>query len=116
MISETMMPPRMSNTEIAQIRIGRQATVTTPPYEPLIQVAGPGGKRLAAWPDRPLYDRLIEGPGLKAQKVDLESHWTTWPDPAPPLVLDWAAGDFDIVIAAIPPAALRLIAPDPAPR
>jgi uncharacterized protein with NAD-binding domain and iron-sulfur cluster len=108
--------PAADGTEIAQIRIGRQATVTTPPYEPLIQVTGPAAKRLAAWPDRPLYDRLDEGPALKAQKVDLESHWTTWPDPAPPLVLDRAAGDFDIVIAAIPPAALRLIAPDPTPR
>jgi uncharacterized protein with NAD-binding domain and iron-sulfur cluster len=100
---------------IAQIRIGRQATVTNPPYEPLIQVPGPAGKRLGAWPDRPLYEQLDQRAALKAQGIDLESHWTAWSDPVPPLVLDRANGDFDVVIAAIPPEALRLIAPDPTP-
>jgi uncharacterized protein with NAD-binding domain and iron-sulfur cluster len=100
---------------IAEIHIGRQASATDPPYDPLIEVAGPAGKRLDAWPDRPLYDRLEQGAALKAQAVDLESHWTPWRDPLPPLLLKKDAGDFDLVIAALPPAALQLIAPDPPP-
>jgi uncharacterized protein with NAD-binding domain and iron-sulfur cluster len=107
--------PSEDGREIAQIRIGRQATAKKPPYEPLIQVPGASGERLSAWPDRPLYNQLDQGAALKAQKIDLESRWTPWSDPLPPLLLDRSNRDFDVVIAAMPPEALRLIAPDPAP-
>jgi hypothetical protein len=107
--------PSQDGSQIAQIRIGRQATVTRPPYKPLIPVPGPSGKRLCAWPDRPLYDQLDQGAALKAQEIDLESHWTPWADPAPPLELSRSDGDFDVIVAAVPPEALKLIAPNTAP-
>jgi len=107
--------PSEDGSQIAQIRIGRQATVKRQPYEPLIQVQGGSRRRLSAWPDRPLYDQLDQGAELKAQEIDLESRWTPWSDPVPPLLLDRSNGDFDVVIAAIPPEALKLIAPDPPP-
>ena len=93
---------------IDRIRIGIQATLNQPPYRPLVTVKG-----VASWPDRPLYDQLVQGRELEAQKVDLESFWTPWTDPVAPIELLQAAGDFDEVVLAIPVGGLRRIAPEP---
>lgn len=89
---------------IESIRIGVQATAKSGDYQPLINVKG-----LPAWPDRPLYDQLVQGKALQDGDIDLESFWTPWVDPAPPIVLSRSAGDFDTVVLAIPVGALRHI-------
>lgn len=106
--------PSADGSQIVEIQIGRQATVNEP-YHPLIDVPGPAGDILPAWPDRPLYDQLKEGAELKAKGIDLESHWTPWTDPESPLVLERDKGDFDIAIVAMPPESLKVIAPDQPP-
>lgn len=86
---------------IESIRIGVQATPKPGGYQPLINVKG-----VPAWPDRPLYDQLVQGDALRDGHIDLESFWTPWVDPAPPIVLSRSAGDFDAVVLAIPVGAL----------
>jgi uncharacterized protein with NAD-binding domain and iron-sulfur cluster len=86
---------------IESIRIGVQATPKPGGYQPLFNVKG-----VPAWPDRPFYDRLVEGEALKDGDIDLESFWTPWVDPVPPIVKSRSAGDFDAVVLAIPVGAL----------
>jgi len=86
---------------IESIRIGVQATPKPGGYQPLFNVKG-----VPAWPDRPFYDQLVEGKALQDGDIDLESFWTPWKDPAPPIVLSRSAGDFDAVVLAIPVGAL----------
>jgi uncharacterized protein with NAD-binding domain and iron-sulfur cluster len=91
---------------IENIRIGVQATPKPGGYQPLCNVKG-----VPAWPDRPFYDQLVEGKALQDDDIDLESFWTPWVDPAPPIVLSRSAGDFDAVVLAIPVGALGRITP-----
>ena len=86
---------------IESIRVGVQATPKAGGYQPLFNVKG-----VPAWPDRPFYDQLVEGKALQDDDIDLESFWTPWVDPAPPIVLSRSAGDFDAVVLAIPVGAL----------
>jgi uncharacterized protein with NAD-binding domain and iron-sulfur cluster len=89
---------------IDTIKIGVQATLKAAPYQPLITVKG-----LPAWPDRPLYDQLNEGSQLSSGCYDLESFWTDWKDPVPPIELSRSGGDFDVAVLAIPVGALGRI-------
>ncbi len=85
---------------IAQIRLGRQATLRNGTYAPLIEVGG-----LPCWPNQPRYDQLIEGDQLQTRHVNLESIWTDWPDVNE---VTLASGrEFDIVVLGISLAALR---------
>lgn len=79
---------------IGKIRMGRQATVKSSEYEPLVEV-----KRLPCWPNEPLYDQLIEGEELKKRDVDLESYWSDWSD-VEQLTLEKGT-DFDQVVFGI---------------
>src|SRR4029079_14758268 len=45
---------------VERIAIGRQARTRGGEYHPLVQVKGIG-----CWPDRPLYDQLVEGEALR---------------------------------------------------
>ncbi|TWB87153.1 flavin-dependent amine oxidoreductase [Bradyrhizobium macuxiense] len=90
---------------IESIRIGVQATANPGGYQPLINVKG-----VPAWPDRPLYNQLVQGDALREGHIDLESFWTPWVDPVPPIILSRSAGDFDAVVLAIPVGALGNLA------
>ncbi len=63
------------NSSIETISIGRQATVKTGEYDPLVEI-----KDLACWPSAPNYDQLVEGDQLRDQDVNLESFYATWND------------------------------------
>lgn len=99
--------PSADGKRIDSVEIGRPVTPINGAYDPLRTL--PSGQRV--WPDRPLYDRLEEGPVLEASGADLESHWTDWRDTRPPLVLE-AGRDFDRLVLAIPPAAHPTICRD----
>lgn len=58
---------------IASIEMGRQATLRTGDYQPLVPV-----RRLPCWPGEPLYDQLVEGEDLCRRNINLESWWTDW--------------------------------------
>ena len=84
---------------IATMRMARQATLKEDEYQPLIDVKG-----LPCWPDRPLYDQLVEGEELKANKINLECSWSPQ-KPAEILTLQ-KGQDFDEVVLGISIAAL----------
>ena len=79
---------------IQTISVGRQATLKTAEYEPLVEV-----KCLPCWPSDPLYDQLVEGEELKSRHIDLESHWSDWSD-VEQLTLE-KGKDFDEVVFGI---------------
>lgn len=92
--------PTADGASIAEVHIGRQVALKQPEYLPLRTLAS--GQRV--WPDRPLYEQIVNGGALEAAGVDLESRWTPWQDTGAPLTL--AAGrDYDLLVLAIPPAA-----------
>ncbi len=69
------------------------------PYNPLFDVKG-----LPCWPDRPLFEQLVEGAALRDSGDNLESFWTAWKPSGPEKTLR-AGVDFDKVIMAIPTGA-----------
>jgi uncharacterized protein with NAD-binding domain and iron-sulfur cluster len=84
------------------IRMVQQAELPSgATYEPLVDVAG-----LPCWPSEPLWDQLVDGPGLRDQGVAFE-HGGRAPD-ATEQVLHHGT-DFDTVVLAIPAPALREI-------
>ena len=104
--------PSADGTTIDRIEIGRQATIRNDRlYDPLIAVQR-DGRGLSAWPDRPLYEQLDQGEALRDCAANIESFWTTWNDPVPPLILDRLNGDFDDIVLAIPAEALKSITAD----
>jgi uncharacterized protein with NAD-binding domain and iron-sulfur cluster len=98
---------RVKDGKISEIHIGRQATTRkNEPYRPLITV-----DRMECFRAHPAYDQLVEGERLsQGQELlpsgyDLESSWTEWKDVKTDVLK--LGRDFDIVIVAMPPAALR---------
>ncbi len=89
-------------TNIEQIVIERQATCNSGHYEPLFDVKG-----LPCWPSNPLYDQLVQGETLKAEKINLESNWTPWQGVG--TVTLTAGQDFDLVVLGISIGALKTI-------
>jgi uncharacterized protein with NAD-binding domain and iron-sulfur cluster len=85
---------------IGSIRMARQATVRGGEYHPLVRVKG-----IDCWPDRPLYEQLVEGDALRG--IDLESSHSGW-EPVERHTLREGV-DFDEVILGIPVGALRHI-------
>lgn len=94
-------------TALAAIDMGVQATLKDPAagYQPLIEVKG-----LPAWPGGPMYDQLVEGEALQAQKIDLESYWTPWQPVAQRTLV--AGQDFDQVVFAISIGAVPHLCPE----
>lgn len=84
---------------IEEIRLKRQATVLSEPYQPLVDVHG-----LPCWPNQPRYEQLAEGAALQSQHVNLESVWENWPDVAD--VTLTAGRDFDCVVLGMSLGAL----------
>ncbi len=94
------------------IRLGRQATVKEGDYEPLFDVRG-----LPCWPSEPLYEQLVEGERLRAEKINLESFWTPWQDVEEVTLREGV--DFDeailgISVAGVPAVCPEIIASQPA--
>lgn len=89
---------------IAQISIDKQVNLKKEIYNPLIEVKG-----LSCWPDRPLYEQIVdsEAQKLKDEKIDLESFWTSWQN-VEQIRLE-AGKDFDIVVLGISLASLPCI-------
>jgi uncharacterized protein with NAD-binding domain and iron-sulfur cluster len=85
---------------IETISIGRQATVKSGEYDPLVTI-----KDLECWPSTPNYDQLVEGEEIQNLNVNLESFYTTWNDVE---TLTLRAGEhfddvvFGISLASIP--------------
>lgn len=98
-------------TRIARISMGRQVTLKTGTYEPLVNVKG-----LPCWPSEPRYDQLVQGAALKSSGFDLEDFWTPWTD-VESYTLEIAPGDsvvLGIAIGAFPTIAKQLM--DASPR
>lgn len=73
----------------AQLKAGDDAD-----YQPLVDVGG-----LPCWPDRPLWEQLVEGDELKQRGINLESMWSGWAgQDLPPLQ---RGRDFDLVVLGI---------------
>jgi uncharacterized protein with NAD-binding domain and iron-sulfur cluster len=89
---------------IGRVRVGRQVTLKTGEYEPLVPV-----KKLDCWPSEPLYDQIVEGEELKSKGVDLESRWADWADREEIELL--LGRDFDVVVLGISLGALAEICP-----
>jgi uncharacterized protein with NAD-binding domain and iron-sulfur cluster len=101
----TALRPAPDGRTIEQIEIARQATPRGGRYDPLITVNG-----LPCWPSAPRDDQLLEGPRLRAARVNLESAWCPWPDVA--RITLTRGRDFDLVILGISLGALRAICAD----
>ena len=101
----TDLVPSSFHDQIETIRISKQVTLKGQHYDPLIPVKG-----LDCWPSEPLYDQIKEGETLKAQQINLESHWTSWKDTGGDVNLRYGR-DFDVAVLAIPVAALHDICP-----
>jgi uncharacterized protein with NAD-binding domain and iron-sulfur cluster len=79
--------------------LSQAATNNGVPYNPLVQV-----NNVLGWPNQPDWNQLQNGSALKAQGVNFESSFCTVSvDPPLTLMVDQ---DFDLVILAIPPAAI----------
>lgn len=88
---------------LERIVIDRQATVRSGEYQPLVDVGG-----LPCWPERPLYEQLVEGEELARRRDDLSSFWC---DAAPVEQRSLELGvDFDQAVLGISIGALPFIA------
>ena len=103
--------PSEDGSEIARVEIGRQVELAGETYHPLRRIEFEKRAPMHVWPDRPLFDQIKDGKKLAASGANLESHWTDWQDPLPPLVLK-AGDDYDALVLAIPPAAHPVICRD----
>lgn len=104
--------PDAAGRGIERVELTRQARVHGErPYAPLVDFAG-----RPCWPNRPLWDQLVDGPALAADGLDLEDPRC---DPRGAEALRLRRGvDFDAVIlgvsaGALPTVAARLIADNP---
>jgi uncharacterized protein with NAD-binding domain and iron-sulfur cluster len=86
----------VSRQRIETIEISRQVAVRDRcEYEPLISV-----RNLPCWPNKPLFDQLVEGDALAASGANLE-HWNSgWKDIGGTLKLH-AGRQFDRVVLAV---------------
>ncbi len=89
---------------VQTVKISRQVKLNVGEYEPLVPV-----KDLACWPNKPLYEQIVEGEALKKSGQNIEHAWNNWQDTGGEFTLDADAGDFDHVILGITLAALPAI-------
>ena len=93
---------------VQTIRTTTQATVSNPPYDPLISITDGRGNSLPSWPSHPKYELLNEGKELS--DVDLESAWAVFRAvDNPPLE---RGRDFDVVVLGIGLGAFDTICKD----
>lgn len=89
-------------TQVDRIQLARQVDLTKP-YDPLVTVKG-----LLCWPSKPKWEDISGGEPADDAAWDLESAWCLYRVGTTTLA---AGADFDLVVLAIPPAALPDIAP-----
>ncbi len=96
----TDLIPSADGTRVEQINFDVQATtVSGGPYDPLFVT--PDG--VNAWPNKPRFDQLNQGPELQETGVNLESWWADWQSTP----LEVTLGPDDVVVVAMPPQAQR---------
>ncbi len=81
---------------LKSVKISRQINLKKDQYDPLVDV-----KDLECWPNRPLFDQIVEGQALKDSGENLEHAWNSWTDTGGEITLDADNGDFDHVILGI---------------
>jgi uncharacterized protein with NAD-binding domain and iron-sulfur cluster len=108
--------PAAPATAVDSIRLTQQVALKDgTDYRPLVDVKG-----LACWPSAPDYAQLDpeQAALLQAKQVNLESHWTDWPElyrarfgrPLPGLALQ-RGRDFDLVVFGISAAGVPQLCP-----
>jgi uncharacterized protein with NAD-binding domain and iron-sulfur cluster len=91
-----------SDGKVSEIDLCQQVhTVDGSPYRPLVSV-----NHLDCWPNQPDWNQLENGQTLKQQCVDFESSFCTLSVGNRTLA---QGADFDVVVLAIPPEALKCI-------
>jgi uncharacterized protein with NAD-binding domain and iron-sulfur cluster len=93
-------------SKIETVSLERQV-IPKADYDPLTKVNG-----LPCWPSQPKWNDIVDGDKLSEQAWDLESMWCDYRTPGVADVTLKINEDFDIVVLAIPPAALPDIGRD----
>lgn len=92
-------------TTVDSLHFGRQVDLVDGTYDPLVEVPYDGGPRfLRCWPNQPRWEQIVGGRQLAGTVGNLESAWCT--HEVGQVVLE-RGRDFDLVVLAMPPAALR---------
>lgn len=101
---------QVEGDRVTALRFDVQATTKAGEYRPLrlLRPDAEGHTELV-WPDRPLYDQLVQGDELRDRQVNLESWWSPW-TPPDTLTLDVGAPEhgFEHVVLATPVATLPI--------
>ena len=92
--------PGTSTRGIARVHLARQVDLVGTDYEPLVPI-----NDLPCWPSTPLTDQIKNGDRLAG--VNLESHWSGWPDVGTETIE--AGRDFDVLVLGISLGGLPLI-------
>jgi uncharacterized protein with NAD-binding domain and iron-sulfur cluster len=95
--------PSADGKSIAALELRRQADLVQSPYRPFVTVKG-----LRCWPSDPDWSQLVDGDKLKSQHVNFE--WTNDRTSAGSVEL-LAGRDFEAVLLAMPPEALKVTTP-----
>ncbi|HYH94663.1 FAD-dependent oxidoreductase [Hyalangium sp.] len=93
---------------VDRVEMTRQVELKNPAagYQPLVDVLG-----LPCWPDRPLYDQIVDGGALEASGVNLESYWARpWPGRSP-ITLE-RGRDYDVLVLGISLGAFPYVCPE----
>jgi uncharacterized protein with NAD-binding domain and iron-sulfur cluster len=82
---------------IERVEMTRQVQLKDPAagYQPLVDVLG-----LPCWPDRPLYDQIVDGQELEASGINLESYWAPPWKGESPVTLE-RGRDYDVLVLGI---------------
>lgn len=92
--------------QIRRIHLSRQVDLKRNEYRPTISIGG-----LVCWPAEPLWDQIVHGEKIYADKINFESRWCHWP-PAGREVLEQGK-DFHEVVLAISIGAFKQLNADP---
>ncbi len=90
---------------VQTISIGRQVTLKDGNYDPLVDCVG-----LPCWPNKPIYDQIVEGDRLEQDDINLESFWTAWKD-VENCDLHYEK-DFDIIVFGISLGSIPYLCPE----
>ncbi|WP_224372698.1 FAD-dependent oxidoreductase [Hyalangium versicolor] len=75
-------------------------------YQPLVDVLG-----LPCWPDRPLYDQIVDGQELEDSRINLESYWARPWKGERPVTLE-RGKDYDLLVMGISLGAFPYVCED----
>lgn len=94
-VNQLRVHPLTRNVD--RVEMTRQVELKNPAkgYQPLVEVLG-----LPCWPDRPLYDQIVDGHELKASEINLESYWARPWKGERPVTLE-RGRDYDILVMGI---------------